>query len=535
MSLSQILSPRRLMILLHRWTGIVAGVLFIPWFISGIVFTYRDMPRFSNEERLAHLAPIDTAALRTDPIEAAHSLKIKPNRLRIATYYDGRPVYRFQGSAAVYPDTGEPVPGRDERQALELVRQFEPEHARAVTYAALMDDIDLWTAGNAGRGRDSQMPLHKIAVNDADDTHYYISAKSGEPVMKTDRWSRLWGFMGPVLHQWYFTSLRRNDPLWDKLVAWGSATGMVICLSGLIAGIWQFSMTGRFKKRGRPVHSPYAGWLLWHHYAGLIFGLVSFTWIFSGGLAYSFYRGPSIDPSAEQRAITSGGPLRVDMVRLEKLRAGLDVISKSFKPKEAEVLQFRGKLYLLANDGPGDRTLIGATDRDPSYKPPDYRMVWLDEPERGTFMKFDDAVMADIAREAMPNVEIVESAWINEYDNYYRSRTKSQPLPVLRVRYADEQKTWLYLDPHRGSIALVSRQHNRVRRWLYNGLHKFDFPFVYERRRLWQVCIVVMSIGGLLLSSTTLLPAYRRLRRHAARAVRASGRKTAAATGLEQV
>jgi hypothetical protein len=64
----------------------------------------------------------------------------------------------------------------------------------------------------------------------------------------------------------------------------------------------------------------------------------------------------------------------------------------------------------------------------------------------------------------MPNVPIAESTWIHEYDNYYRSRPQSQPLPVLRVRYADAPGTWLYLDPHRGSIALRSQKHNRVRR-----------------------------------------------------------------------
>jgi hypothetical protein len=347
--------------------------------------------------------------------------------------------------------------------------------------------------------------------------------------MKTDRASRLWGFLGPVLHQWYFTPLRRNNELWDKLVFWGAMTGNVICLSGLIAGVWQYSIRGRYRKRGKVSYSPYSGWLLWHHYAGLIFGLVTFTWIFSGGLAYSYYRGPSIDPTAEQRAVTTGGPINLETVTLEHLRKGIDAIHQSFRPKEADVLQFRGRLYLLATDGPGDRTLIGATDRDPSYEPPDYRMVWLDEPGRGTFMRFDDNIMMDIAREAMPDVPIAEAAWIHEYDNYYRSRAKSQPLPVLRVRYDDATGTWLYIDPHRGSIALRSQQHNRVRRWLYNGLHKFDFPYLYERRTLWQLAIVVLSIGGLVLSTTTLLPMFRRLHRHANRVIRWVGSKVSPA------
>jgi hypothetical protein len=117
MNVRKLLDIRRLFIFLHRWIGIVAGLLFIPWFVSGIVFTYRDMPRFGNEERLRHLAAIDISTLRVEPMEAARKLKIKPNRLRIGTSFDNRPVYRFQGTSAVYADTGEPVPGKDEGAA----------------------------------------------------------------------------------------------------------------------------------------------------------------------------------------------------------------------------------------------------------------------------------------------------------------------------------------------------------------------------------------------------------------------------------
>jgi hypothetical protein len=511
---------RKLLILSHRWMGIAAGLLFIPWLVSGIVFTYRDMPRFSNAERLSHLMPLDLSTARVEPMDAARGIDIKPDRLRVGMHYDGRPVYRFQGTSVVYADTGERAPGRDAAESIELVRRLEPEHAGTVRYEALQEDIDLWTAGG---GAGFQMPLHKIAVGDSRNTYYYISEKTGEPVMKTDRWSRVWGFLGPVLHQWYFTPLRRNDPLWDRLVFWGAIAGNLICLSGLLAGIWQFSVRRRYRQKGEPAYSPYAGWLWWHHYAGLIFGAVTFTWIFSGGLAYSYYRGPSIDPTPQQRAVTTGGAIKLDNVTLEQLRNGIAAIASSFRPKEVDVLQFRGELYLLANDGPGDRHLIGATDRDPAYKPPVYRMVWLNRPEHGTFTKFEDAEMMDIAREAMPDVEIAEATWIDEYDNYYRSRSKAQPLPVLRVRYADPTSTWLYIDPHRGTIALRLQQHNRNRRWLYNGLHKFDFPYLYDRRFVWQMSIVVLSVGGLVLSATTLVPMFRRLRRHAARVVLTRG------------
>jgi hypothetical protein len=107
-----------------------------------------------------------------------------------------------------------------------------------------------------------------------------------------------------------------------------------------------------------------------------------------------------------------------------------------------------------------------------------------------------------------------DAVWLQEYDGYYYNPRGSRPLPVLRVRYADEHATWLYLDPEQGGIVQRSTSVSRLRRWLYQGLHSLDFPFLYFHRPLWDVVVIVLSIGGTVLSFTTMLPAWRRLRRH---------------------
>ena len=57
----------------------------------------------------------------------------------------------------------------------------------------------------------------------------------------------------------------------------------------------------------------------------------------------------------------------------------------------------------------------------------------------------------------------------------------------------------------------------RLNRWLYHGLHSLDVPFLYYRRPLWDAVVIVLSLGGFVLTLTTLVPAVRRLRRHARR------------------
>jgi len=113
----------------------------------------------------------------------------------------------------------------------------------------------------------------------------------------------------------------------------------------------------------------------------------------------------------------------------------------------------------------------------------------------------------------MPDVPIEGVYWMTEYDPYYYSRNGSLNLPVLRVRFGDPQQTWLYLDPRRGAIVRKEERLSRLNRWLYHGLHSLDFPFLYYKRPLWDVIVIVLSLGGIALSVTTMWAAYRRLRR----------------------
>jgi hypothetical protein len=61
---------------------------------------------------------------------------------------------------------------------------------------------------------------------------------------------------------------------------------------------------------------------------------------------------------------------------------------------------------------------------------------------------------------------------------------------------------------------------SRLNRWLYHGLHSLDFPFLYYRRPLWDIVVIVLSIGGLIVSASPLVAACRRFRRHGRRAAR---------------
>jgi len=425
-------------------------------------------------------------------------------------------------------DTGELVDGASAEDALAFVRAWVPEYASSVRYDGYVVDSDQWTLGE----RRGTLPLHRIAVGDPAGTHYYISEVTGEPTMKTDRRSRTLGYVSAVLHWTYFTSFRRNGSLWLQTVAWAALLGAFMTFAGLVVGVVRTRYPSHYRMRSGASHSPYVGWMKWHHYAGLIFGVLTITWAFSGAMSLDqpFPSLRTAPPTPAQRTAVSRTPFRIETITLARLRAALHQFEPSFTPKELEVLQFQGEPYFIGTRPPAPYSYareIGSNDeRSQSDPRPEHLIVPALSPDSAPFRRFADDSMWTIAKAAMPGVPVRDAAWLTEYDSYYYDQYGNRPLPVLRVRYEDERATWLYLEPGHGTM---TRQDwgGRWDRWLYHGLHSLDFPFLYRSRPLWDIVLIVFSIGGLVLSATTLVPSWRRLARHVRRAAKWGARKEA--------
>ncbi len=549
---------RRWLVYTHRWLGIVGGVLFVAWFFSGVVMMYARMPGMANEERLARATALDLATATVSPLEAARAAllidddaasqidltrpgtettaqkraaEISVERVRVGML-GNRPVYRFgagRNETMVFADTATLVEPIERAEAEAIARRFAPGYTGLVRYDGYLTEPDQWTLQARGL-----MPMHRFALDDADDTRVYVSAQSGDVVLRTTWRERLWGYLGPVTHWVYFTPLRRNGSLWSEFIIWSSLIGCVMCVTGLVWGLWRYSPRSRFRLKRVPSQSPYSGMLKWHHYAGLLFGVITTTWTYSGLLSmgpFNWFSSPGI--TATQRDAFTGGPLRLDLLTLDRLRSAAVQIETSFEGggslKELEVTQFRGQPYWLGYRAPSTEEAVqwmhaGLLPR--AQRPRlEHRYVSAVEPEAGTFARFDEPrfgedTLLELARAAMPDVAVDNASWLNEYDAHYYDLRGARPLPVLRVQYADANRTWLYVDPARGAIVQRTDDTRRLRRWLYQGLHSLDFPALYYQRPLWDIVVIGLSIGGLALSATTLLPAWRRLRRNARGIVR---------------
>ncbi len=524
MNFRKALDWRKALIYTHRWLGIALSAIFVIWFVSGVIFVYVGMPTLPAEERLLRMEPLDVSTIAVSPAEAASKIGLKsPSRVRIAMY-GGRPVYRFFASGtwqAIYADSGAPLTPLPVDAAVAVVRRFVPEHANTLRYDTRLTDADQWTLQGVIR---NTMPMHRIALGDQAGTEYYVSERTGEPVLRTTASGRCWGYMSAVLHWLYFTSLRRHNAFWAAFVIGISLVGTVMCAMGITIGIWRYSLAGRFRLRGIPSsRSPYAGWMWWHHYTGLFFGFFAGTWALSGALSldpFTFLE--TSPPSQAMHEAATGGPVDLTPLTVERIRSVTDAVQRSFRPKELDFFQFLGEPYFIAYVPPSpsehppwrnsDISAASALHIDRHHV-----MVSARHPERGPLVSFERSRMWDVANAAMPGIAVADAAWLSDYDAYYYSHSGTKPLPVLRIRYADPQATWLYLDPQWGIIALRLERASRWNRWLYHGFHSLDFPFLYYKRPLWDIVVIVLSIGGIAISVTSALPAWRRLVRQSRR------------------
>ena len=464
--------------------GIALGVLFVIWFASGIVMMYARMPALETSERLARLPALSPTSIRVAPPVAGDA---EITRLVISSV-ETRPVFRITAkgrTASIFADTGDPLPAVDADQALRIAHAFDDMN-HPLRYDAHLTDADQWSFGVRGR-----MPLHTIAVDDEAGTVLYVTENSGEVVLKTTASGRFWGWAGAVLHWIYFTPFRRLSNVWNEFIVWTSIAGTIMCIVGIAWGLWRWSPIRGYRLRREPHWSPYAGWMRWHHYAGLIFGVVTTTWIFSGLLSMDPWNWhPGTSPTRDQRQRVSGGSMTAGDLGVDRLQRMLKAFAPSF-PKEVEITKFHGRYYASAAAG----------------------IVSFDQPQFGPQDQLPADQIVGSASLAMPGITIEGMSWLDQYDSYYYDRDGRLSLPVLRVRYADPQHTWLYFDPRHGTIARKEERLSRLNRWLYHGFHSLDFPFLYYHRPLWDIVVISLSVGGLVLSISTLTASWRRVRR----------------------
>ncbi len=467
------MNPMGVLVVIHRYLGVIVGLLMTLWCLSGFVMMYQSYPELSVRERLAGLEPLRlNTCCATGGLLLADDTAIVDFRIEMLA---GRPVLNLSPDKGVKQivdlTTGAPVGPLSDADVLQVARAYG-EGAHISGQPRLLPDVvrDQWTVQTARRNA----PVRHLAFDDAKASEIYVSGLSGEVFQDTSRRERLLSWLGAVPHWLYPTILRENVNLWSQLVIWTSVAGVFLTFTGLYVGVvrWIGAPKGRA--------SPFRGLWMWHHMIGLVFGVLTLTWVASGLL--------SMNPWGllEDRENTAPDVFAGTMT----LRDVKSFVGKAGAWGDGDIVQLRatpvgGRVYAVALDRFGDEVRMDGEARPRPLTEADVR--------------------AGLSKLPLSSVSRIETE-----DAYYYGHHQPVTLPVYRAVLKDRDVTRLYIDARSGLVLRSVGSAARQARWLQAGLHDFDLP-VLRRRPLWDVAVLLFLTGASVLCATGVWLAIRRL------------------------
>lgn len=468
----------RVLLFIHRYLAVAVGLLMALWCLSGFVMLYQQYPELTEAERLRGLAPLRLAGCCQSgflPEDVpAGDFHIQMQR--------GVPVLLQEGDVPFDLASGRPLRDPSQQELLDIAASHANTSGLGASPRWLGEGgIDQWTLLAA---HPDQRIAH-VGLQDSAGTELYLDRDTGDLLQDTSRRERVLAWFGAIPHWLYPLELRKHPALWSGIIVWTATIGVFLVATGLYVGIarWQRRRDGRRA-------SPFRGWWYWHHIAGLVFGVLALTWVFSGlltmnpwglleGSGVAYRLGPELSgaaPVSDLRRFLGAAPARLahdNFVRLRSQPLG-------------------GRLFVVAERADGSRMRLDA-DGNPAP---------LREVELRAALSGLDTTLAQLSL-------------LDTEDAYHYSHKEKRELPVWRAILDDGQRTRLYVSPSSGDLRFVDGD-ARTMRWLERGLHGLDFSGL-RTRPLWDIVTLLLLAGVTVITVSGAWMAIQRVRKDLAR------------------
>ncbi len=455
------------------------------WTMSGIVMMYKQYPEIDPWESLALKERINL----TDCCQLPASAIIREDDYSLVQLemLNREPVLRLhtldRGIVSYDLLRGRAFDSIDQSKANTIADNFVQDRYAGSSindsYAIQNDQWTVYSSYNRHR------PLFKFELNDDERTEFYISSRTGGVVQLTTADQRLWGYLGAVIHWLYPTLLRQHTAVWAQVVIWLSIVGIFLTVTGLYIGIRQYT------KRNSGKLSPYQGIPLYHHYAGLIFGILTLTWVTSGLLSmnpWGTLEGEGI--AGEYQRMTERS---LSWTEVEQVLTRLNPTTLDSDSVQVDISVMAGETSVIAYQANGDKARLHPATLQSS--------------------PYSLAELEILAQRLQPDAAILSAQILDTEDSYYYVHHEQRELPVYRVLIDDSQQRRYYLSPIDGQILLKVDEQSRLYRWLFYGIHRGDFSGLTRSRPFWDSFMLLLLLGVTVICGTGSYMGIKRLRR----------------------
>ena len=465
---------KNIAIQLHKITGSVLSLLFLVWFISGIVMIFDGFPHASRKERFDHLATFSKNQFK----QLAPPASNWSGTINLELC-NGEPIYRVitgrKAQKTFDAKTLNPLENFSEQYASKLATSFLGSPVKKVK---LQNDLDQWVPWSYYK---PLLPFYKCYMNDPAHSVLYISEKTGEIVQQTNRKERWTARCGAIPHWLYFKQIRLQKGLWLNLMLMLSGIGIVASFSGLIVGL--------IRKKKNNGFTPYKKTLYkWHHITGFVFGVFVFTFVLSGFFSLVDVPDWLVFISTKNEKKISWGQ-KIDL------------------EKQPAIYPF--KIYEALEEKEGIRKISWEN----MHGTPAYFVYYDNYQIPETYQLIGDSIQKH-SQYSISEIREIAKSYLGEttfsitqqekYDNYYSGSAMFYwPEPVYKLVANDVAETWIYINPATAEQVKRYTKNSRLRRWLYQGLHKFNFQFLKEEAEWFRkLLLVITSLGGIAVSIT---------------------------------
>ncbi|MGZ4959860.1 MAG: PepSY domain-containing protein [Methylomonas sp.] len=505
----------------HRWLGVGLALVMFVWFFTGIAIIYSTQTTQSRSQQLAHaesLAPEagwlsvgeawERSADQRKALAAQRGGKAANHEANAQPAKDGNTAAGI-ADARLVSRLGEPLWLIEDTQGLRFALSAMDGSVQETSSEQALRIADDWfKRGGADhdlefletvenpiilRNQDALRPFHRVASDDGEEL--LISERTGEVLHASTRTDRAFYYAGNWLHLFKPLDSIGLGGIRHDVQLWAGLSATIACATGLIIG-W---LRWRPGFGGKPTYSqgrtqPYReSWVKWHFWTGLIGGTVALGWGLSGFISTNpgkLFSSPDVSTAELSRYLGDQLPTAMRDWRPVPLNTQLtdDVVELNWR-------RLGGETVLLALTRDGRR---------------------LPQTPEGVGPRFSDAGLTAAAQRVAGVQPVAGVSVLDEYDSYYYPRHHQglveKPLPVAVAELGDEAGTRLYLDPQDGRILAKLDTSRRVYRWLYSGLHHWDFGWLYFRP-IWDVWMLTWVGFGLVLGGSSLVIGWRRLKK----------------------